>query len=220
MGSVLRSKILFNTRKALSYGDENASKRFFDDESDLAVFSTAEKLAEKLAQHKINYAFVGGFALNIHGFKRQTTDVDVLMNMEDLRKFQADIVYNGFTPRFRDAKKSFRDPVSNVGIVIIVSGEFPGDGQPKDIQFPVPDNNNIMDIGGMKIINLPTLINLKLSSFKSLPQRRMKDRTDVAGLVKNLSLGVTFADKLHNSVREEFLAVVEEVIAEEASKSE
>jgi len=43
----------------------------------------------------------------------------------------------------------------------------------------------------------------------------MKDRTDVAGLVKYLSLGTEFAERLPESVRREYIAVVKNVAEEE-----
>lgn len=215
LGSVLRPRLVLNAQMALSSSGDNPTKRFLGDESSLAVLSTAEKLAKKLDQNEINYALVGGFALNVHGFKRQTTDVDVLMSASDLEKFKSKIVHNGFAPRFRDAKKSFRDPVSNVGVDVIVAGEYPGSGAPSAMAYPEPSDQNVMVIGGLRVISLDTLVNLKLASYKSLPQNRMKDRTDVYGLVKNLSMGESFADRLDASVRDEYLKVVAEVVEEE-----
>jgi hypothetical protein len=215
VGSVLRGLIVKKIQKSLMSTDETAAKKFLNDESSLAVFSTAEKLGVLLDKHKINYAIVGGFALNIHGFKRQTTDVDLLMSKDDLQLFQEKIVFNGFAPRFRGAKKSFRDPVSNVGVDILTSGDFPGDGKQSEIAFPVPDENNTVAVDNLKVINLSTLINLKLAAYSSLKQVRMKDRTDVAGLVKNLTLDDSYSSHLHECVRKEYLTIVEEVAAEE-----
>lgn len=218
VGSVLRGRIVKRIQNSLMSADETIAKKFLNDESSLAVLSTAEKLGDLLHKHKINYAIVGGFALNIHGFKRQTTDVDLLMSRDDLKLFQDKIVFNGFVPRFRDAEKSFRDPVSNVGVDILTSGDFPGDGKQTEFAFPIPDENNTFVMENLKIINLSTLINLKLAAYNSLKQTRMKDRTDVAGLVKNLSLGSSLSPRLHECVRDEYLRLIEELVAEEEQR--
>ena len=121
VGSVLRERIVKNIQNSLMSTHETTAKKFLSDESSLAVLSTAEKLGHWMNKHNINYAIVGGFALNVHGFKRQTIDVDLLMSEVDLKLFHEKLVYNGFVPRFRDARKSFRDPVSNVGVDIRIS---------------------------------------------------------------------------------------------------
>ena len=69
-----------------------------NDESSLTVLSTAEKLGDLLDRHKINSAIVGGFALSVHGLKRQTTDIDLLMSSDELKSFQDKIVFDGFVP--------------------------------------------------------------------------------------------------------------------------
>eukprot|EP01031_Cornospumella_fuschlensis_P039698 gene39698-48334_t len=215
IGSVLREVIVKHTQRALMSSEDNCAKRFLVDESSLAVLSTAEKLSQLLKKNDIQYAIVGGFALNIHGFKRQTTDIDVLMSKAGLQKFKEKLVHNGFSPRFRGAEISYRDPVSNVSIDILLTGNYPGDGKPSALAFPEVSENNVMDFDGIKVIDLKTLISLKLASYKSLPQSRMKDRTDVSGLVKYLTLDESFAERLHESVRDEYLKIVLEVVEEE-----
>lgn len=210
-GSVLKSIIIENIHKAYMSNDDNVEKRLLQDDATFALLSTARKLGELLDKHGIDYAIIGAFALNVHGFKRQTIDVDLLLTKEGLNEFNAKIVYNGFVPRFRDARKSFRDPVSNVGVDVITTGEFPG--KEKNISFPHPSTVNV-NIGGLKIINLHTLINIKLASYISMPKQRMKDRTDVSGLVKFLSMGESYAVNLHKDVVDEFVEIVEEVASE------
>lgn len=212
-GSVLKNVIIENIREAYSSFDDNIEKRLLQDDVTFSIISTARKLGQQLDKHGIDYAIIGGFALNVHGFKRQTLDVDVLITKENLNEFIAKVVYNGFVPRFRGARKSFRDPVTNVGVDIITTGEFPGDGKEKNIAFPDPRTTNV-NIGGLNIINIHTLINLKLASYMSMPQHRMKDRTDVSGLVKFLSMDESYAVNLHKDVVDEFLKIVEEVTSE------
>jgi hypothetical protein len=218
-GSVLLPQIMKKIQASMLSSTDNIFKRILPTQGEIAVASTAEKVAKKMSQHNIRYAIIGGFALNIHGYKRHTEDIDVLIHSDDLSKFMDKVVYSGFTPRFPGAKRSFRDPVSYTGVDLLVSGEYPGDGKPGPIAFPIPDASNIEVIEDVQIINLPTFIDLKLASYNSMKKKRMKDRTDVEGLVKSLSLGKDFATRLHESVRDEFCAIVEDVIEESSNKA-
>lgn len=213
-GSVLRSIIIEKIGKAFSSVDDNVEKRLLKIDDEIALISTARKLAEQLDKHEIEYAIIGGFALNVHGFKRQTLNVDILLTEENLNNFHAKLKYNGFVPRFRGTRRSFRDPVSNVGVDIVTTGEYPGDGKEKSISFPDPSTVS-QNIGGLKVVNLPTLINLKLASYLSMPQQRMRDRTDVSGLVKFLTIEESFAVNLHKDVVDEFRRIVDEATFEQ-----
>lgn len=213
-GSVLQSIIVEQIAKAFSTTDDNVEKRLLKYDEEIALISTARKLAEHLDKHEMEYAIIGGLALNVHGFKRQTVDVDILLTEQNLNNFHAKLKYNGFVPRFRGSRRSFRDPVSNVGVDIITAGQYPGDGKEKSISFPDPSTVS-QDIGGLKVVNLATLINLKLASYMSMPQQRMRDRTDVSGLVKFLSIDESFAVNLHKDVVDEFRRIVDEETSEQ-----
>lgn len=91
-GSVLQSIIIENIHKAYSSLDDNIEKRLLKDDHTFSLISTARKLGEHLDRLGIDYAIIGGFALNVHGFKRQTLNVDVLLTKENLNRFNADVV--------------------------------------------------------------------------------------------------------------------------------
>ncbi len=48
------------------------------------------------------------------------------------------------------------------------------------------------------------MIDLKLTSYQSLPISRRKDRSDVIELIKILNLSRSFSDLLHPSIRNAF----------------
>ena len=57
--------------------------------------------------------------------------------------------------------KNLRDTLNGVKIEFLITGEFPGDGKPKPVAFPSPqDVFEIRD--GIKVLQLPRLIELKL----------------------------------------------------------
>jgi hypothetical protein len=84
-----------------------------------------------------------------------------------------------------------------VRVKFLVTGQFPGDGSPKPVAFPNPaDSATVID--GMRFLNLPTLIELKLASATA-PGRR-KDLGDVQELIRALKLPFEFADQLNPMV--------------------
>ena len=125
------------------------------------------------------------------------------MTKEGLQKFREELIGLGYRPAFEGSTKQFRTSEENVPIEIITTGEYPGDGLPKSVQFPNPSDDFVM-IDGVKTITLEKLIELKLASGITAPDR-LKDLADVQEMIKAKSLDASFAEKLDASVREKFL---------------
>ncbi|HVO51118.1 MAG TPA: hypothetical protein VMV60_09015 [Thermoanaerobaculia bacterium] len=168
-----------------------------------AVHRTLRSLASRLDAEGIPYAILGGMALNIHGFVRETVDVDVLLTRESLERFRERLVGRGYVPAFAGALKSFRDGETGVRIDVIAAGDFPGDGKPKDIAFPAPAGIAI-ERGGIRVVPLETLIELKLASGLSAEHRRLVDLADVQRTIEALKLPKELGERLHPSVRAEY----------------
>ena len=166
------------------------------------VFTTLQNLTRRLEEAKIPYALVGGLALAAHGFVRMTQDVDLLMTVEGLEAFKEKFVGRGYVTAFSGAQKTFRDTETQVRIEILVTGDYPGDGKPKPVAFPDP-SIVFTEHGGMRVIQLETLIELKLASGMSAPHR-LRDLADVQDLIAALKLPIEFAETLDASVREAF----------------
>ena len=161
------------------------------------------RLTADLERSEIDYAVIGAIALNQHGYRRFTEDIDLLLTAEGLEKFREKLVGLGYRPAFSGAKKKFRTTEENVPVEIITAGEFPGDGKPKPVQFPDPNEFSV-EIDGVKTISLEKLIELKLTSGISAADR-LKDLADVQELIKIKNLDARFAEKLNEFVREKFL---------------
>jgi hypothetical protein len=166
------------------------------------VFTTLRNLTRRLEEEKIPYALIGGMALAAHGFIRMTQDVDILMTREGLETFKEKIVGRGYTLAFSGAQKTFRDTETQVRIEILITGGYPGDGKPKSVAFPDP-SVIFTERGGIRVIPIETLIELKLASGMSAPHR-LRDLADVQDLIRTLKLPLEFAEKLDSSVRETF----------------
>ncbi|CAN5826676.1 hypothetical protein BH24ACI1_BH24ACI1_28120 [soil metagenome] len=175
--------------------------RFFMGEGILN--DTLRRVTKDLENHQIDYSVIGAVALNQHGYRRFTEDINLLLTKEGLEKFRNELIGKGYRPAFEGATKIFRTTQENVTVEVITSGEFPGDGKPKPVVFPNPSKYQT-EIDGVKTLILEKLIELKLVSGMTAPHR-LKDLADVQELIKLKNLSAEFADKLNLFVREKFL---------------
>lgn len=175
--------------------------RYFMGEGELN--KTIARLGRDLEKHGIEYAIIGAAALNAHGYLRFTSDVDLIMTREGLEVFHRDLVGVGYRPAFEGARKKLRSTLNGVAIEIITEGEYPGDGKPKPVSFPRPSTASI-EIEGVRVVTLEKLIELKLASGMTAPDR-LKDLADVQEIIKVKHLARDFADKLDPYVREKYL---------------
>lgn len=187
-------RLSLDPRWALSEGS-----RHFDEKS--AVHAALRKICKHLNEMGIPYAIAGGMALFLHGFRRFTEDVDILVTKDDLKKIHQSLSGRGYLPVF-ERSKNLRDTEQKVRIEFLVTGQYPGDGKKKPVAFPNPAD--VAEVqGDLHIINLPTLVGLKLASGMTGADR-MKDLADVQELIKILSLPLEFGEKLHPYVQDKY----------------
>lgn len=173
------------------------------------VYETVKMLAKDLDDAGIEYAIIGGMALNAHGYRRETVDVDVLVRPEGLDEFRNRLVGRGYVGTFPGARKSFRNTRTNTVVEFIATGEYPGDGKPKPVVFPDPAKVKI-NVDGLCVVDLPTLINLKLASGMTQPARR-RDLADVQDLIRTLALKRDFTAQLDPFVHAMFDTLFDEL---------
>jgi hypothetical protein len=171
----------------------------FQEES--AVHKSLRRITQRLNEMGVPYAIVGGMAMFIHGYRRFTEDVDILVTPQGLKEIHARLEGLGYIPPFAGSKQ-LRDAESGVRIEFLVTGGFPGDGQPKPVAFPEPDRVS-HTIEGMSVIDLPHLVELKLASGMT-GAGRLRDLADVESLIKQLNLPRQFGDQLHPFVQSKF----------------
>ncbi|MBK9259001.1 MAG: nucleotidyltransferase family protein [Polyangiaceae bacterium] len=166
-----------------------------------AVHESLRRIARRLDELGIPYAIAGGMALFMHGYQRMTVDVDILVSKEDIKRIHEALEGRGYLPPF-ERSKNLRDTENKVRIEFLLSGGYPGDGKPKPVVFPEPSQVSI-DLDGIRVLQLPTLVELKLASGMTSPDR-LKDLTDVQELIKLLGLSSDFAHQLNPYVREKY----------------
>lgn len=173
--------------------------RFFMGDAD--VNRALHKLVAALDDAAIPYAIVGAMALNEHGYRRVTTDVDVLLTADGLARFKAQWVGRGYLEKF-PGSKGLRDTENGVSIDVLLAGDFPGDGKPKPVVFPDPASVATRTEHGA-FLPLALLLELKLASGLSAAHR-LKDLADVLETIRATGCPRTLGEQLDPSVRPKF----------------
>jgi Uncharacterised nucleotidyltransferase len=166
-----------------------------------AVHRALRRITTRLSELGIRHAVVGGMAMFFHGFRRFTEDVDILVTRSDLALLHEKLEGLGYVPPF-EGSKHLRDAELGVKIEFLVTGDFPGDGKPKPVSFPDPSKVAV-EISGISFVNLPTLIDMKLASGMTAPNR-LKDLADVQELIRVLHLPHELGEQLNPFVRPKF----------------
>jgi len=159
------------------------------------------ELARRLDEMNVPYAIAGAMALNELGYERVTSDVDVLLTREGLAAFKSAWLGRGYVEKFAGST-GMRDTANDVAIVVLIAGDYPGDGKPKPVSFPDPS----IAVRGARVALLPTekLVELELASGMSAPHR-LKDLADVLELVRHAGLDRDMAQRLDPSVRDKYI---------------
>lgn len=166
---------------------------------------TYERLAKRLDELGISYSLVGGYALILHGVRRFTEDIDLLVSREGLAKLHKELTGRGYVLA-APGSRNIRDVETGVKIEFVITGEFPGDGKQKPVAFPDP-GAGMETREDIKVIDLKSLIELKLASGMTA-KARLQDLADVQRLIQQHHLTADFAKKLHPYVRRKFLELL------------
>ena len=192
------------------------AQRYFMGEGKLNNALT--RLVADLKQHDIDYLVIGAVALMAHGYPRFTEDIDLILDADGLNRFHEELIGLGYVPAFQGSRKRLRSTADGTPIEFIASGEYPGDGKPKPVSFPNPSDASI-EIDGVKFPTLEKLIELKLASGMTAPDR-LKDLADVQELIKIRGLAAEFAQKLNPYVREKYLELFRAVESGQGNREE
>jgi hypothetical protein len=166
------------------------------------VHQTMRRVCERLSKVGVDYAVIGGMAVNAHRHERTTKDVDLLLTAAGLAVLRG-LASSGEFEAVPGRPRRFIDPATRVTFDVLIAGHFPGSGVPGPLAFPDPADV-AQTIDDFRVIDLPTLIQLKLAA------RRYQDFADVVSLIRANGLDESFQDQLHASVRADFVECVAE----------
>jgi len=167
------------------------------------VHRSLRRIVNRLEKAKIPYVIVGGMALYFHEYRRATNDVDLILTPEGLAEFRKRFVPKNYDNPNPQRVRRFVDKTNQVTVDILVTGGMPGMGTPTPIRFPDPNAVGEV-IENVRVVTLPTLIELKLAA------RRHQDFADVVQLIRFNDLDESFTERLHPSVRRDYIECLEE----------
>ncbi len=163
---------------------------------------TLRRLVRRLEKANIPHAVMGGMAVYVHGYRRLTDDVDVLLSREGSEDFQRRFVPKNYES-VPGRSRRFTDRTNDVPIDLRITGLYPGPGKPDPIAFPDPVAVR-EQIENIPFIDLVALIQLKLAAC------RHQDFADVVKLIDVHHLDESFRDRLHPSLHQDFIECLEE----------
>jgi hypothetical protein len=170
-------------------------------ERESAVYKSLAKIVGRLEALGVPFAVAGGMAMFLHGYRRFTEDVDILVTPVALKLIHEKLEGRGYLPPFAGSKH-LRDAEFGVRIEFLTAGDYPGDGKPKPVAFPDPASAAIT-VDGIPCLTLAKLIALKLASGMTSPGR-LKDLADVQQMIEILGLGEEFVQQLDPFVQEKY----------------
>ena len=163
-----------------------------------SLWEAATRVDRMLVRDGIPNAIAGGVAVCLHGYRRNTVDLDLLIRPTDTDRFRSILEADGIV--WVAEEKEFRCP-SGVQVQVLIAGEKEGPGQPP--VFPDPaDAPCITNIEGLPVLSLAELIQAKLACGLGNLRRTHKDFADVVELIAIHQLDGSFARLLHKSVRQ------------------
>src|SRR5258708_36115940 len=162
-----------------------------------SLWDVTKRIHSLLAGKGIDHAIVGGVAVCLHGYRRNTVDLDLLIRPDDAVRVRSALETEGF--QWIAAEKEFRS-ASGVAVQFVVAGEKEGPGQ--EATFPSPSGaQHVTTIEGLPVLSLAQLIQAKLACGLGYMRRTFKDFADVVELVAINQLVALLARFLYNSVR-------------------
>jgi hypothetical protein len=168
-----------------------------------SLWATATRCHELLAAAGIPHAVVGGVAVCLHGYRRNTVDVDLLVRKEESDAIRTCLEAAGMT--WNAENHEYRD--ADVPVQFLLAGDRAGPGS--EVLLPNPDEPaTVQMIEGLPALSLARLIESKIACGVGSPRRTHKDFADVVELIAVHQLHSGFAGYLHKSVRRTFKKLV------------
>jgi hypothetical protein len=178
------------------------------------VWSVARRCNEALAAAELPYAIIGGVAVCLHGYRRNTVDIDILVERDDAVSIRDRLEGIGI---LGDAEnREFRNE-AGIPIHLLFSREPAGKDRTYAVNFPrLDDASNTTWIEGLRVVTLPRLIEIKLACGLGDMRRTHRDLADVVELIAVHRLGRDFARHLHKSVRASYRKLVKQARGDES----
>lgn len=169
-----------------------------------SLWVAAQRCHEALASAGIPHAVVGDVAVCLHGYRRMTVDVDLLVAPGVSEQIRNCLEAAGFV--WDPGQHEFRDR-TGVAIQFLIAGERAGKGS--EVLLPDPGNPGVVEtVEGLPVATLARLIEMKVACGEGDVRRTHKDFADVVELIASHALDGEFAARLHKAVRKTYRRLV------------
>jgi hypothetical protein len=168
------------------------------------LWQTAQVCDGILREQQIPYAVCGGVAVCLHGYQRNTIDLDLIIRPSDSMRVKQALLDAGMT--WDDTQHEFRT-TSGIPVQFLMTGERAGSGSEVHLPEPVGEFN-IEQIEGLSVLRLSRLIEIKIACATGNLRRTHKDLADVVELIVVRKLDGSFSRYLHKSLRKTFRELV------------
>jgi hypothetical protein len=168
------------------------------------LWDTAAQCHQILKGADVAHALVGGVAVCLHGYQRNTTDLDLLVRSNDADNIRRVLLEAGY--EWDDQRVEFRSP-DGIPVQFVIAGERAGKGS--EVRLPDPADADITtQIEGLPVLALPRLIDSKIACGEANLRRTHRDFADVVELIAHHHLSSSYARYLHKSLRPTFKELV------------
>jgi hypothetical protein len=171
------------------------------------IWQAASVCHEALSEIAAPHVVIGGVAVCLHGYRRNTVDIDLLVRRVDMRAIHKALTGAGFV--WDEQGREFRTP-AGIPVQFVAAGDRAGKGSEVILPNPADDGVAVL-IEGLPVLSLPALIESKLACGEGDGRRMHRDFADVVELIAIRGLDGTFARHLHKAVRATFRRLVRQV---------
>lgn len=170
-----------------------------------ALWNTAKHCHSLLLDADVAHAIVGGVAVCLHGYRRNTVDLDMLICREDADSVRQLLVDASF--EWNSVECEFTSP-DEIPVQFLLADDPTGKSG-SGVLLPNPTHPAVVDvIEDLSVVTLARLIEMKIACGQDNNRRTHKDFADVVELIDQNQLGRDFARFLHKAVRKPFRELV------------
>lgn len=169
-----------------------------------SLWDVAAQCHKLLNSSGIAYAVCGGVAVCLHGYQRNTIDLDLVIRAEDRDSVRQLLTMEGF---LWDAEHAEFRTSDGIAVQFLIAGQKAGKGSEVVIAEPIGDLN-VEQMEGLSVVRLSRLIEMKIACGMSNLRRTHKDFADVVELISVRNLDGSFARFLHPSLRPAYRELV------------
>jgi hypothetical protein len=168
------------------------------------LWEAARSSHEVLRSAGVAHAVLGGVAVCLHGYQRNTVDVDLLVRQDEAATARTELESHGW--RWIAENTELRSP-GGIALQFVFGGEKAGSDS--EVRLPDPaDESAVTQLEGLPVLTLSRLIEAKLACGQGNLRRTHKDFADVVELIAAHQLSRSFAKNLHKSLRDTFRQLV------------